>query len=128
MSELPGIVAPAHGARAVVFDHGLATDLDTALHQAIVAIEDGVTGRQDAATLAQEHWSGTNRDEFDRTLEAQATSADGVAERYRSIRASIRTAWEDANALQASLNAAAEEAAEAEAEAAAAEEALPATS
>lgn len=104
MSDLPPIVSPAHGARTVRFDHGLARNLASELRATGRALTDGATDRDASAERARTDWQGNNRDEFDDALSTQGTTATGLADDCATQRGHLVTAWEDANELQRQLN------------------------
>ncbi len=104
MADLPPIVRPAHGARAVRFDHGLARNLAGELRATARTVDDGATERATAAERAQADWRGTNRGEFDEALATQARAASDIAEDCRTQRGRLITAWESANQKQHRLN------------------------
>ena len=98
--------AVGEGARAVAFPWDEADALGAALAAARSAVVANLEARADAVALLSD-WEGGHRREFDaeRTNHEAVLSADGLG----TALASLRRAWDDAAALQATENARAPE-------------------
>ena len=93
----------ADGARTVSFPWDQAAALGAALDASRTAVADNVAARAEGIRLFLGDWVGGHRDEYD----AERAENEGVlsADWLGSALSTLRTAWDDAVALQASENA-----------------------
>ena len=91
------------GARTVAFPWDQAAALGAALDTSRTAVADNVAARSEGIRLFLGDWVGGHRDEYDseRSENEAVLAADGLG----SALSTLRTAWDDAVALQASENA-----------------------
>ena len=100
---LPPRPAVADGARPVSFPWEAASALGAALDASRTAVADNVAARSEGIRLFLGDWVGGHRDEYD----AERGEDEGVlaADWLGSSLSTLRTAWDDAAALQTSENA-----------------------